>query len=103
MEQKKSKIFIGASEKGQVLAEQLQILLSTESEAVLWSEESKGKISLKVLDMLNEITRDCDFAVIILTRDDVIFEAGSDHAQRQARDNCIYEAGLFRGALKKDR
>lgn len=51
-------------------------------------------------------TAACDFAAILLTRDDVLYSTTAKGEKkediRKARDNCIFEAGLFAGALGPD-
>jgi hypothetical protein len=42
-----------------------------------------------------------DFAVVILAEDDVMNL--ENHEVRKARDNCVFEAGLFMAALGRDR
>lgn len=57
--------------------------------------------------MLKEATREYDFAVIILSKDDVMVtnkgDTGEAQEKRKARDNCVFEAGLFIGATGETR
>jgi CAP12/Pycsar effector protein, TIR domain len=101
---RKSKIFIASSSKALKLAENLRNELNSDiSEAILWNQESSGKASMVIIEKLEKATQEYDFAVIILTPDDVVFRGGTGDKQQQARDNCIYEAGLFMGAIGRDR
>lgn len=98
----KSKIFVASSARTQVLAEKLCDALRTDyCEAKLWRDESRGKPSETVIEMLEGVTASYDFAVIILARDDVIVKDAGDALK--ARDNCVFEAGLFMAALGRKR
>jgi predicted nucleotide-binding protein len=100
----KAKIFIGSSGRALILAQKLRAELSSDfSEATVWNDASRGEAGLMIIEMLENATRKYDFAVLILTRDDVVFREGGDTKKRQARDNCIFEAGLFMGALGRHR
>jgi predicted nucleotide-binding protein len=100
----KAKIFIGSSGRALILAQRLRDELSANfSEATVWNDASQGQAGLMIIEMLENATREYDFAVLILTRDDVVFREGGDTEKRQARDNCIFEAGLFMGALGRQR
>jgi predicted nucleotide-binding protein len=100
----KAKIFLASSGRALILAQKLRDNLSTNfSEATVWNEASAGKAGDMIIEMLESAAKDYDFAVIILTRDDVVFREGGDTEKRQARDNCIFEAGLFMGALGRHR
>ena len=62
-----------------------------------WKAFPPGEGTLGAL--LNEC-RGCDFAAVLLTEDDLTLKKGLE--QLQPRDNCIFEAGLFTGALNLD-
>src|SRR5688572_25110247 len=62
-----------------------------------WKAFPPGEGTLGAL--LNEC-KDCDFAVVLLTEDDLTLK--KEVEQLQPRDNCIFEAGLFTGALSLD-
>jgi predicted nucleotide-binding protein len=53
------------------------------------------------LENLSRILNDYDFAVIILTPDDVIISRGNQ--QKISRDNLIFELGLFMGFIGRNR
>jgi hypothetical protein len=100
----RSKVFIASSSRALTLAESLRSDLCTGfSEATVWSERSASQLGKTIIEMLEEAAKEYDFSVIILTQDDVVFREGGEAAKRQARDNCIFEAGLFMGALGRDR
>ncbi len=98
----KARIFIASSGRTLVLAEKLRDELSTPfSEARLWSEEGRLQPGATIIEMLEGAARTYDFAAIILSRDDVI--SRGEREALKARDNCVFEAGLFMKALGRDR
>jgi hypothetical protein len=98
----KSKIFIASSSRTQLLAEKLRDELATDyCEARLWKDESNGKPSETIIEMLEGVAAKYDFAIIVLARDDVIINEAGDALK--ARDNCVFEAGLFMAALGRKR
>ncbi len=98
----KSKIFIASSGRTLTLAEKLRDELRTEfCEGVLWTEESRRQPGATIIEMLENAGEKYDFAVIILARDDVIVKERGDALR--ARDNCVFEAGLFVAYLSRER
>ena len=98
----KSKIFIASSGRTLVLAEMLRDELSTEfCQATLWSEEGRLQPGSTIIEMLEGAAKQYDFAVIILAKDDVLTSGAGEVLK--ARDNCVYEAGLFMSAIGRKR
>ncbi len=98
----KAKVFIASSGRTLTLAEKLRDELQTEfCEGVLWTEESRRKPGATIIEMLESAADRYDFAVIILAKDDVIVREKGDALK--ARDNCVFEAGLFVAYLKRER
>ena len=98
----KSKIFIASSGRTLVLAEQLRDQMSTDfCEPRLWSEESRLQPGSTIIEMLESAAGQFDFAVIILAKDDLII--GGKGETLKARDNCVFEAGLFMSAIGRKR
>jgi hypothetical protein len=98
----RSKIFIASSVRTLTLAEALRDELTTDyCEATLWTGESSIRISASITEMLDKIPEIYDFAVMILAQDDVSGTGSSDALK--ARDNCIFEAGMFMSAVGRDR
>jgi hypothetical protein len=98
----KSKIFIASSTRSLVLAENLKKELATDySAAEVWTEASRAANSQTIIEMLESSCEEYDFAVILLTQDD---QKVSDGVEKlKARDNCIFEAGLFMAAVGRKR
>lgn len=100
----KSRIFIASSGRTLALAEKLRDELQTDfCEATLWSEEGRSQIGATIIEMLEKAAERFDFAVIILARDDVVAREGSSASTRKARDNCVFEAGLFMATIGRKR
>ena len=98
----KSRLFIASSGRTLVLAEKLRDELRTEfCEATLWSEEGRLQPGETIIEMLEGAAEQYDFAVIILAKDDVI--TGGKGETLKARDNCVFEAGLFMSAIGRKR
>ena len=98
----KSRIFIASSGRTLVLAEMLRDNLSADfCDATLWSEEGRGQPGQVIIEMLEDVAARYDFAVIILSKDDVM--AGGKDETLKARDNCVFEAGLFMSAIGRRR
>ena len=98
----KAKIFIASSGRTLTLAEKLRDALQTEfCEGVLWAEESRRQPGATIIEMLENAAEKHDFAAIILARDDVISKEEGETLK--ARDNCVFEAGLFVAHLKRER
>ena len=98
----KSKIFIASSSRTLVLAEKLRDQLDNVfCQATLWSEESRASSGSTIIEMLEVVPRQHDFAVIFLAKDDVL--TSGDRQNLKARDNCVFEAGLFMSAIGRKR
>jgi hypothetical protein len=103
LEMDKSKIFIASSSRALVLAEKLRDELDTEfSQATLWKEESKTQAGSIIIEWLESVPKGYDFAVTFLSKDDVLLTSG-DRQNLKARDNCVFEAGLFMSAIGRKR
>lgn len=99
----KAKVFIASSGRTLTLAEKLRDELQKNElcEGVVWSEESRRQPGATIIEMLENAAENYDFAVIILARDDVI--VGEKGDTLKARDNCVFEAGLFAAYLRRER
>ena len=96
-----SAIFIGSSSEGLAVAEAIhRYLLRYPFVPRLWSE-GVFECSSTTIEDLMRMTRETDFAVIVLTPDDVVKSRG--RRKVSPRDNVIFELGLFMGALARNR
>ena len=92
--------FIGSSVEGLPIAEALQQNLDRAAQCVLWSQGVFGLMS-GTLEALVTQLQTFDFAVLVLTPDDMV--TARDDTKPVARDNVLFEFGLFIGALGRER
>ncbi len=94
-------IFIGSSSEGARIAECIRrYLLRFPVITRLWCKDV-FKPSETTIEDLMKLTAESDFAVIILTPDDITLSRRKKKAS--PRDNAIFELGLFMGALARHR
>jgi hypothetical protein len=93
------RLFIGSSGEAKGLAEALQFNLDADVEALVWNQ---GLIRLgeTVVESLDRVSREVDFAALIVTADDITETRGT--RRPAARDNVLFEAGLFMGRQHHD-
>jgi hypothetical protein len=91
----RKKLFIGSSNRAATLAEALKELLSADMDVTHWKEERVCNGT--IFDKLVRSCREVDFAAFLLTADD--FKQTRGNRLAVPRDNCIFELGLFMGAL----
>ncbi|WP_437937308.1 TIR domain-containing protein [Sorangium sp. So ce341] len=94
------RIFIGSSVEGLRVAEHIQLGLDYDADCTVWSQGVFG-LSGGTLESLCSAVRDFDFAVLVLTPDDLVQKRGQ--AMNSPRDNVLFELGLFMGALGRER
>jgi len=93
-------IFIGSATEGLPVANRLARILSDVAECRLWKHGVFG-LSQGTLESLIETTRDADFAILVVTADDLATRKGK--RVYVPRDNIIFEIGLFMGAIGRER
>jgi len=93
-------VFIGSSSEGQSVAEAIQTNLDSICECHIWSQGIFGLTTGTLESLVNALDR-FDFAVLVLTPDDLNVSRGQE--QQSPRDNVLFELGLFMGALGKER
>jgi len=93
-------VFIGSSAEGLEIASAVQVLLDRACEPTIWHQGVFG-LSGGTLESLVKRLNSFDFAVLILTPDDVVISR--DTTQQSPRDNVLMELGLFIGALGRER
>lgn len=94
-------LFIGSSSEALAEAEAMDAFFEKRKISCrLWSQGFFG-LSHTTIEDLMKATRECDFAVIFLTPDDLTASRGRKLAS--PRDNVVFELGLFMGAIGRER
>jgi hypothetical protein len=96
----KPRIFLGSSGQQEKLVQALTRGLQDIADVDPWTSVFNPGVS--TLDRLVELTREVDFAAFVFAQDDWTTKGASpDEASGEAspRDNVVFEAGLFGGAL----
>lgn len=93
------RVFVGSSTEGKPVAERLHALLTEFARPRLWP--NAFRLSQNFLDEILRQAQECEFGVFLMTADDMVVKRGETHAA--ARDNVLFELGVFLGALGKDR
>jgi Predicted nucleotide-binding protein containing TIR-like domain len=94
------RLFVGSSSEGLAVAQAIQGLLDPVAEVNVWTQGVFG-LTHGTLESLVATAGSFDFAVLVLTGDDLGISRGI--AKPVARDNVLFELGLFIGALGRDR
>jgi predicted nucleotide-binding protein len=100
IETKRPHVFLGSSTEGMDIAEIIQLNLDHSCDCVIWSQGVFG-LSEGTLEALVRTSGTFDFAILILTPDDLVTKR--DVPGQQPRDNVLFELGLFMGKLGRDR
>jgi Predicted nucleotide-binding protein containing TIR-like domain len=93
-------LFVGSSSEGFRIAQAVQVNLDGVCEVKLWTQGVFG-LTRGTLESLVTAADEFDFAVLVLTSDDLNISRGT--AKPAARDNVLFELGLFIGSLGRDR
>jgi hypothetical protein len=93
-------VFVGSSSEGLRLAQTVQVLLDPVCEVELWTQGVFGLTQGTLESLVIALSR-FDFAVLVLTPDDLLLTRGAE--KQVARDNVLFELGLFVGGLGRDR
>ena len=96
----KPSIFIGSSSEGLEIVEIVKEYFEKEAEVTIWNQDV-FKLNQSGLESLLRAINVHDFAILILTPDDVITSRGISSSA--PRDNVIFEYGLFLGRLGPNR
>jgi hypothetical protein len=93
----KPRIFLGSSGKQTELVEAIARGLEDIADVEPWMTTfNPGRTTL---DRLAELSQEVDFAVFVFAQDDWTTTDASRSSQASPRDNVVFEAGLFGGAL----
>ncbi|HEU5390373.1 MAG TPA: nucleotide-binding protein [Streptosporangiaceae bacterium] len=89
-------LFIGSSSEGLAVARELQAELDQDCQPAIWSQNIFTPGNTTFGELL-QISQNFDFAALILTPDDSVTSRGNQ--EMAARDNVVFELGLFLGSL----
>ena len=98
---KRDKIFIGSSSEGLEVANRIQANLAKDFDVEVWNQMTVFTLGNVTIESLEKAIRDFQFAIFVLTPDDELKSRGK--VCRVARDNVVFEAGLFIGSLGRMR
>jgi hypothetical protein len=93
----KPRIFLGSSGKQAKLVQAITRGLEDVADVEPWTTTFNPGRS--TLDRLVELSREVDFAAFVFAQDDWTTTDTSQSGQTSPRDNVVFEAGLFGGAL----
>jgi hypothetical protein len=93
-------IFVGSSTEGLAIAKALGVILDDACEVTIWGQGVFG-LSQGTLESLVYALDRFDFAVLVLTADDLV--TSREASSIAPRDNVLFELGLFMGGLGRDR
>jgi len=97
---RKPSLFVGSSSEGLDAAREVQYHLDKDADVDVWDESVFG-LSESYIESLCEAAGKADFAVLVMTPDDV--RVMREQESITARDNVVFELGLFIGALGRSR
>lgn len=95
-------IFIGSSTKHKAVAEKIREGLDgLNAQIDVWSDPGVFAASDTFIETLTAAAAKADFAVLVFAKDDVLVQKGKKSFV--TRDNVVFEAGLFIGAISRKR
>ncbi len=96
----KPRLFVGSSVESLNVAYAIQENLEHSAEVTVWTQ-GVFELSRMTIQALMQAVDTFDFAVFVFAPDDVVIMRENTH--RAARDNVVFELGLFTGGLGEDR
>ena len=94
------RVWIGSSSEGLKIVDAIEVLLEYECEVEPWKAGTFEPGGLTLQSLVSAVNN-FDFAILVLTADDSVFVR--NQTRQVARDNVIFELGLFMGALGPER
>lgn len=96
-----TRVFIGSSTEGLEIANKIQELLQHDVSSEVWNQGKIFGLGNSSLESLEQAVLTYDFGIFIFTPDDQLHSRGD--IKPVARDNVIFELGLFMGKLTRRR
>jgi predicted nucleotide-binding protein len=94
-------MFIGSSAEGLPVANQIQLLLQYDFEVEVWNQGTAFGLGTANLEALETAVLSYEFGIFVFTPDDETQMRGQ--LKQVARDNVVFELGLFTGRLSRKR
>lgn len=98
---KKQRVFIGSSSEGVSVANQIQALLQYDFDVEVWNQGTVFGLGTATLEALEAAVLAYDFGIFVFTPSDELHAEG--RVKQVARDNVVFELGLFIGKLTRRR
>lgn len=95
------RVFVGSSKEGLAVARELQKQLAGDVTTVIWDQDTVFSLGNVNLESLEEAVLGYDYGIFVFTPDDTLESRG--HVRQVARDNVLFELGLFMGKLTRRR
>lgn len=99
--QKKHRIFIASSTEGLKIARSIQSELTQDFAIEIWNQDTVFGLGTATIEALENAVTQYDFGIFVFTPDDQLHTRGEIISV--ARDNVIFELGLFIGKLTRFR
>lgn len=96
---RRPRMFVGSSSEGLHVANEIQKLLQPEIEVDVWNQGATFGLGTATLEALEQAVLAYDFAVFVFSPDDELQSRGK--VKPVARDNVVFELGLFIGKLSR--
>ena len=96
----RQRVFIGSSSEAMDVCRAVQQELERDFEITIWDQDV-FRLTYDAIDSLLAELDSSDAGVFVLTPDDLTIKR--EQSKKTARDNVIFELGLFMGALGRDR
>jgi predicted nucleotide-binding protein len=93
------KIFIGSSVEGLKIARELRRQLGSSFEIDIWDKDTVFGLGQATIEALEVAVQKYDIGIFVFTPDDELLSRNSQKSV--ARDNVIFESGLFIGKLTR--
>jgi hypothetical protein len=93
--------FVGSSTEGLIVARQLKLILQDDLEITVWDEGTVFGLSETTIEALEDAVLQYDYGIFVITSDDKLESRGE--VRQVARDNVLFELGLFMGRLTRKR
>jgi hypothetical protein len=97
---RKPRVFIGSSSEDLAVANAIQARLDHAAEPIVWDQNIFHLSQYSLESLIKELDRS-DFAIFVFAPNDIVKMRGKN--RQVARDNVVFELGLFIGRLGRQR